>query len=87
MNIDSIKLNYWIEPEFIVHLLASRYGEEGLSWLDSNGLENAEYSFLGVNPKIIISSKNDTRENPFEKLEQIDQAFGWDGLVMKQVCG
>jgi len=37
MNINSIKFNYWIEPEFIAHLLASKYGEEGLSWLDSNG--------------------------------------------------
>ncbi len=79
MNINSIKLNFWIEPEFIAHLLASRYGEKGLSWLDSNGLENAEYSFLGVNPKIIISSNNDNRDNPFEKLAQIDQGFwmGW----------
>ena len=76
MNINSIKFNYWIEPEFIAHLLASRYGEKGLSWLDSNGYENAEYSFLGVNPKTIIYSKND---NPFEKLAEIDQGFwiGW----------
>ncbi len=76
MNINSIKFNYWIEPELIAHHLASRYGEKGLSWLDSNGYENAEYSFLGVNPKIIISSTND---NPFEKLTEIDQGFwmGW----------
>ena len=79
MNINSIKFNYWIEPEFIAHFLASRFGEKGLSWLDSNGLENAEYSFLGVNPKTIISSKNNNSDNPFEKLEQIDQGFwiGW----------
>ena len=79
MNINSIKFNYWIEPEFIAHFLASRFGEKGLSWLDSNGIENAEYSFLGVNPKTIISSKNNNSDNPFEKLEQIDQGFwiGW----------
>ncbi len=79
MNINSIKFNNWIEPEFIAHLLASKYGEKGLSWLDSNGLENAEYSFLGVNPKIIISSKNYDGDNPFEKLTQINQGFwmGW----------
>ena len=79
MNINSIKFNYWIEPEFIAHFLASRFGEKGLSWLDSNGRENAEYSFLGVNPKTIISSKNHNYDNPFEKLEQIDQGFwiGW----------
>jgi len=76
MNINSIKFNYWIEPEFIAHLLAARFGEKGLSWLDSNGSENAEYSFLGANPKTIISSSND---NPFEKLAKIDQGFwmGW----------
>ena len=79
MNINSIKFNNWIEPEFIAHLLASKYGEKGLSWLDSNGLENAEYSFLGVNPKTIISSNKDNSDNPFEKLAQIDQGFwmGW----------
>ena len=79
MNINSIKFNYWIEPDFIAHFLASRFGEKGLSWLDSNGIENAEYSFLGVNPKTIISSKNNNSDNPFEKLEQIDQGFwiGW----------
>ena len=79
MNINSIKFNNWIEPEFIAHLLASKYGEKGLSWLDSNGLENAEYSFLGVKPKIIISSNNNDGDNPFEKLTQINQGFwmGW----------
>ncbi len=79
MNINSIKFNYWIEPEFIAHFLASRFGEKGLSWLDSNGIENAEYSYLGVNPKTIISSKNNNYDNPFEKLKQIDQGFwiGW----------
>ncbi len=79
MRINSIKFNYWIEPEFIAHFLASRFGEKGLSWLDSNGIENAEYSFLGVNPKTIISSKNNNSDNPFEKLEQIDKGFwiGW----------
>jgi len=79
MKISSIKFNYWIEPEFIAHFLASRFGEEGLSWLDSNGIENAEYSFIGINPKTIISLNNDDSDNPFEKLTQIDQGFwmGW----------
>ena len=79
MKINSIKLNHWIEPEFIAHLLAARFGEKGLSWLDSNGKQNAEYSFLGVNPKTIISSNKDNSDNPFEKLAQIDQGFwmGW----------
>jgi len=80
MNIKSIKFSNWIEPEFVAHLLASRFGEKGLSWLDSNGLENAEYSFLGVNPKTIISSKKDDCNNPFEKLKQIDQGF-WMGWI------
>jgi len=79
MKINSIKFNYWIEPEFIAHFLASRFGEKGLSWLDSNGIENAEYSFLGVNPKTIISLNKDNRDNPFDKLTQINQGFwmGW----------
>ncbi len=78
MKIISIK-NYWIEPEYVAHFFASRFGEKGLSWLDSDGTENAEYSFLGVNPKTIISSKNDDCDNPFEKLKQINQGFwmGW----------
>ena len=76
MNINTIKFNYWVEPELVAHFLASRFGEKGLSWLDSNGIENAEYSFLGVNPKTIISSNHD---NPFEKLTQIEKGFwmGW----------
>jgi len=79
MKINSIRFNYWIEPEFIAHFLALRFGEKGLSWLDSNGIENGEYSFLGVNPKTIIYSNNDNCENPFEKLSQIDKGFwiGW----------
>ena len=79
MNISSIKIHFWIEPEFIAHLFAKKFGEKGLSWLDSNGIENAEYSFLGVNPKTIISSRNNNCDNPFEKLEQVNQGFwiGW----------
>ena len=79
MNIHSIKSDYWIDPEFVAHFLASRFGEKGLSWLDSNGKENSEYSFLGVNPKTIIYSGKNDYDNPFEKLEQIDKGFwmGW----------
>ena len=79
MKIHSFKSDYWIDPEFVAHFLASRFGEKGLSWLDSNGKENSEYSFLGVNPKTIIYSGKNDYENPFEKLEQIDKGFwmGW----------
>ena len=79
MKINTIKINNWIEPEYIAHFLASKFGEEGLSWLDSNGCENGEYSFLGLNPKQIISAKNNNIDNPFEKLKHIKQGFwmGW----------
>ncbi len=79
MKINSIQINDWVEPEYVAHFFASRFGEKGLSWLDSNGIENAKYSFLGVNPKIIISSKNDDSTNPFEKLKEINEGFwmGW----------
>tara|TARA_Y100000589_G_scaffold307624_1_gene323464 strand:+ start:59 stop:1366 length:1308 start_codon:yes stop_codon:yes gene_type:complete len=79
MKVNSIRIKRWIEPEFIAHYFASRFGEEGLSWLDSNGVENGEYSYLGLNPKKIISSKNNLNDNPFEKLKQLDKGFwiGW----------
>ena len=79
MKVNSIRIKRWIEPECIAHYFASRFGEEGLSWLDSNGIENGEYSYLGLNPKKIISSKNNLNDNPFEKLKQLDKGFwmGW----------
>ena len=79
MKINSMQINEWVEPEYVAHFFASRFGEKGLSWLDSNGIENAKYSFLGVNPKIIISSKNGDSTNPFEKLKEINEGFwmGW----------
>ena len=79
MKVNSIRINYWIEPEYIAHFFASRFGEDGLSWLDSDGLENGEYSYLGVNPKTIITTKNNMGENPFEQLKQINEGFwiGW----------
>ena len=79
MKVNSIRIKRWIEPECIAHYFASRFGEEGLSWLDSNGIENGEYSYLGLKPKKIISSKNNLNDNPFEKLKQLDKGFwmGW----------
>ena len=79
MKVNSIRIKRWIDPELIAHFLASRFGEKGLSWLDSNGIENGEYSFLGVNPIKIISSNNNTFENPFKSLKQLDKGFwmGW----------
>tara|TARA_Y100001933_G_scaffold1502_1_gene1368 strand:- start:1536 stop:2843 length:1308 start_codon:yes stop_codon:yes gene_type:complete len=79
MKVNSIRIKRWIDPELIAHFLASRFGEKGLSWLDSNGIENGEYSFLGVNPIKIISLNNNTFENPFKSLKQLDKGFwmGW----------
>jgi len=82
-EIYSIKINKWIEPEYVAHYFSSRLGEKGLAWLDSDGSDNGKYSFLGLEPKKIISSRNNINQfknnNPFEKLETIEKGFwmGW----------
>ena len=83
MKIKTKKLSKWLEPELIANHFAIQFGEHGLSWLDSDGKENGEWSFLGVNPKEIISSKDinnlDSNNNPFFKLQNIEKGFwiGW----------
>ncbi len=82
MKIYSIKINHWIDPEYLAHFLSSEFGEKGLSWLDSDGSDNGKYSFLGIQPKKIISSNNKSNvdcDNPFEKLKKIEKGFwmGW----------
>ena len=83
MKINSIKINDWIEPEYLAHFLSSKFGENGLSWLDSDGSDNGRYSFLGIQPKKIMYSRNKKNEadidNPFEKLKKIEGGFwiGW----------
>jgi len=83
MKIYSIKINHWIDPEYIAHFLSSKFGEKGLSWLDSDGSDNGTYSFLGIQPKKIIYSRNKINkiecDNPFEKLKKIEEGFwmGW----------
>ena len=83
MKINSIQINDWIEPEYLAHFLSSKFGENGLSWLDSDESDNGRYSFLGIQPKKIIYSRNKTNEadfdNPFEKLKKIEGGFwiGW----------
>ncbi len=83
MKIYSIKINHWIDPEYLAHFLSSKFGEKGLSWLDSDGSENGTYSFLGIQPKKIIYSRNKINkiddDNPFEKLKKIEAGFwmGW----------
>ncbi len=83
MRIHSIKINHWIDPEYIAHFLSSKFGEKGLSWLDSDGSDNGKYSFLGIQPKEIINSRNKINkinfDNPFEKLKKIEKGFwmGW----------
>ena len=83
MKINSIQINDWIEPEYLAHFLSSKFGENGLSWLDSDGSDNGKYSFLGIQPKKIMYSRNKTNEadfdNPFEKLKKIEGGFwiGW----------
>jgi len=80
MKIHSIKIKKWFDPELLAHSLALKFGEEGLSWLDSNGSENGEWSFIGVNPKKILTTINKKDlNNPFEELKKIKQGFwiGW----------
>ncbi len=83
MKIKTKKLSRWIAPELIVSHFALKFGEHGLSWLDSDGKENGEWSILGVNPKKIFCSRDisnlDINNNPFLKLEKIEKGFwiGW----------
>ena len=51
MKIKKIALNKWIDPELITHHLTKQFGDDGLSWLDSDGKENGEWSIIGIKPK------------------------------------
>ena len=83
MKIHSIKIKNWIEPDQLAKFFVEIYGESGLSWLDSDGSENGEWSILGVCPKAEISVKgrknSDDLINPFEELKKIKNGFwmGW----------
>ena len=83
MKIKTKKLSRWIDPELIANHFASKFGDQGLSWLDSDGKDNGEWSILGVEPKEIICSRDITNlnidNNPFLKLKKIKKGFwiGW----------
>ncbi len=83
MRIKTKKLSKWLDPELIANHFALKFGDHGLSWLDSDGKDNGEWSILGVNPKEIICSRDinnlNIDNNPFFKLEKIDRGFwmGW----------
>ena len=83
MKIETKKLSKWIDPELIANHFALKFGDHGLSWLDSDGKDHGEWSFLGVNPKEIIYSRDinnlDSDNNPFLKLKNIEKGFwiGW----------
>ncbi len=83
MKIKTKKLSKWLDPELIANHFALKFGEHGLSWLDSDGKDNGEWSFLGVNPKKVICSRDlnnlDINNNPFFKLKNIEKGFwiGW----------
>jgi len=79
------ELQNWIDPEKIAHYLSSIFGEEGLSWLDSDGNENGEWSIIGVNPKSVICCKgirssSSQKDNPFTQLKNIKEGF-WIGWI------
>ena len=83
MEIKNKKLSKWIEPELIANHFALKFGDHGLSWLDSDGKNNGKWSILGVRPKEIICSRDinnlDIENNPFSKLKKINKGFwiGW----------
>ena len=83
MKIIKEKLYQWIDPELVAHHFAMKFGEHGLSWLDSDGKENGEWSIIGVKPKEIIESRNisdsNKKNNPFKILKKIEGGFwiGW----------
>ena len=83
MKIKKKKLSKWIDPELIANHFALKFGEYGLAWLDSDGKDNGEWSFLGVNPKETICSRDiknlDVNNNPFLKLQKIKHGcwIGW----------
>ena len=83
MKVKKIALNQWIDPALITYHLAKQFGDEGLAWLDSDGKENGEWSFIGIKPKKIIQSRDinnlDKNNNPFNHLKDISEGFwiGW----------
>ena len=48
MRIKTKKLSKWLDPELIANHFALKFGDHGLSWLDSDGKDNGEWSILGV---------------------------------------
>ena len=83
MKFKSKILSKWIDPELIANHFALEFGDHGLSWLDSDGEDNGEWSILGVNPKQIICSRDISNLNidndPFLKLRKVEKGFwiGW----------
>ena len=83
MQINKLKTNQWVNPEFVTNRFAKEFGEKGLSWLDSDGSEHGKFSILGCNPKKVLSCRNlenrSNINNPFEKLREINKGFwiGW----------
>ncbi len=75
MKFKSKILSKWIDPELIANHFALEFGDHGLSWLDSDGEDNGEWSILGVNPKQIICSRDISNLNidndPFLKLRKV----------------
>ena len=83
MKIHKLKVKKWVDPEFVCYALAKRFGEKGLSWLDSDGSEQGKSSFIGCKPKKVISCRDlknrCVSNNPFNRLKEIENGFwiGW----------
>ena len=44
MRIKTKKLSKWLDPELIAKHFALKFVDHGLSWLDSDGKDNGEWS-------------------------------------------
>ena len=83
MRVNHLILKKWISPEVVTYAFAKEFGEEGLSWLDSDGSEQGRFSILGCKPKKFITCRNlsnrSSANNPFKRLREIKTGYwmGW----------
>ena len=74
----------WREPVSVAHLLAHKYGETGMIWLDGDGSDLGRYITLDTAPVETISSRGLPGEpdacNPFELLKQLEPGH-WTGWL------
>ena len=57
MEIKKKKLSKWIDPELIANHFALKFGEHGLSWLDSDGKNNGQWSIQELSQKKLFAQE------------------------------